>query len=82
MKRITILLGGQGHGLMVKPAMTGKAEIVKYGQTYRPRVCLHSTKEGDHQPESFELYAWEAIPDDMIVPLAGAAIRRGFISES
>lgn len=81
MKRITILLGGQGHGLVIKPAMQGLAEIKKYGQVYKPRVCMHSTKEGDHQPEPFELYAWEAVPDDMIVQLAGHAIRRGFTHE-
>lgn len=81
MKRITILLGGQGHGLVVKPAQKDLAEIKKYGQVYRPRVCMHSTKEGDHVPEPFELYAWEAVPDEMIVQLAGAAIRRGFVYE-
>lgn len=80
MKRITILIGGQGHGLQIKPMQSDLAEIKKYGLVYRKRVCKHSDREGKELVE-FELYAWEAVPDDILVQLAGAAIRRGFVSE-
>lgn len=83
MKRINILLGGQGHGLMIKPITTTKTEILKYGQRYVPRVYKrqHPDAAGNMVAELFELYAWDQIPDIGIEALAVASINRGFVSE-
>ena len=83
MKRISILLGGQGHGLMIKPLGTTRTEILKYGQRYIPRVYLrvHPDAAGNLAEEAFELYAWDQVPDFGIEALAASAINRGFVSE-
>lgn len=83
MRRINILLGGQGHGLMIKPITTTRTEILKYGQRYMPRVYMRQQPDaaGNMVGVSFELYAWDQVPDFGIEALAESAIKRGFVSE-
>lgn len=85
MKRINILLGGQGHALMVKGTMNTQSEIHKYGNRYVPRVYLKAEfvdgEPVENSGESYELYVWDQVAEFAIPTLAENAIGRGFVSE-
>lgn len=85
MKRINILLGGQGHALMVKGSMASRSEIHKYGNRYLPRVYLKGKivdgEAVEDSGEAYELYVWDQVPEFAIPSMAENAISRGFVSE-
>lgn len=78
MKRITILIGGQGHGLKVKPGQENSVGIMKYGCSYRPRTMLVSCEGQEVEVKAFVLIDMPALKG---AELMLSAVERGFVCD-